>query len=476
MQLSVCPHCSTALAPGTTACEVCRGTFDEARRVDVYAFGELPRRACPVCGRSAPDFVTVCPNCLAHLDPSSPQPPPLPPQHQLLLDTRSFETSELVALTAAPPTLPSAAQLGRTGQVVHDQRETSTPHTDGALWTAKVWASSPLGERHRSLHTSEQFGLEVHEGQELTLWVERSAAALALPDALRDRREDGQGFVGVQGTCSHEGAIDWLLQLRLLQAVAPDNAVFIDLSAEQEVDPVALEDAAPPLEALYGVHVRREGGLAWIRTAGLARLGSYELEVLEVPAVAIPAVLEVVRAAARRFVEAPLPGPRSGFEVPGGPDLCWLPYAHARADLPRGLPGTTRADRALVRHPSALLFASVAGERRPLAAALAPPPAPAPTAPAPAPEAPTDPPPPPPPRPLVQDLPLPPGALALLSLLLPGAAQMMLGQGGKGALLLAASVLLCGLGGVLNVVCAVDAWLLARRLTRGEVLSPWQFF
>lgn len=65
---------------------------------------------------------------------------------------------------------------------------------------------------------------------------------------------------------------------------------------------------------------------------------------------------------------------------------------------------------------------------------------------------------------------------AILSLLLPGVGQLIIGQTAKGALLLAIGLLSCGMGGVLNVVAAIDAYLIAGRLRRGETIQDWQFF
>lgn len=65
---------------------------------------------------------------------------------------------------------------------------------------------------------------------------------------------------------------------------------------------------------------------------------------------------------------------------------------------------------------------------------------------------------------------------ALLSLVLPGVGQMLLGQVAKGAVLLIVAVFTVGLCGVLNVVAAIDAYLVAQRVKRGETIGDFTFF
>lgn len=65
---------------------------------------------------------------------------------------------------------------------------------------------------------------------------------------------------------------------------------------------------------------------------------------------------------------------------------------------------------------------------------------------------------------------------ALLSLVLPGVGQIMAGQAAKGAVMLVIAVLTCAFGGLFNLLAAVDAYLIAQRKKRGEVVGDWQFF
>ena len=66
--------------------------------------------------------------------------------------------------------------------------------------------------------------------------------------------------------------------------------------------------------------------------------------------------------------------------------------------------------------------------------------------------------------------------VALISFVLPGAAQIWLGQRTKGSTMLVIGLLTCGGLGLLSVASAVDAWRLAGRLERGERPGPWDWF
>lgn len=65
---------------------------------------------------------------------------------------------------------------------------------------------------------------------------------------------------------------------------------------------------------------------------------------------------------------------------------------------------------------------------------------------------------------------------ALLSLFLPGAGQILAGQLAKGIVMLLLAFFTVGFCGLLNLLAAADAWLVAKRRHRGEKLGEWQFF
>lgn len=68
-------------------------------------------------------------------------------------------------------------------------------------------------------------------------------------------------------------------------------------------------------------------------------------------------------------------------------------------------------------------------------------------------------------------------ALALgMSLILPGVGQMYAGQILKGSVILGISVFTCMGGGLFNLLAAADAFLIAKRVGRGETLTDWTSF
>ncbi len=71
---------------------------------------------------------------------------------------------------------------------------------------------------------------------------------------------------------------------------------------------------------------------------------------------------------------------------------------------------------------------------------------------------------------------LQPWIAAMLSLLLPGLSQGLMGQVGKAAAIFAVCFILVGGFGVVNVLAALDAWLTARRRVTGHRLYEWEFF
>ncbi|MCP4809481.1 MAG: hypothetical protein GY913_17375 [Proteobacteria bacterium] len=70
----------------------------------------------------------------------------------------------------------------------------------------------------------------------------------------------------------------------------------------------------------------------------------------------------------------------------------------------------------------------------------------------------------------------PPFVPALVSLFIPGVSQMMNGQVAKGVVILVVAVVLCGLGGLLNLVMAADAYMIGEKKTKGVTVGDWDFF
>lgn len=69
-----------------------------------------------------------------------------------------------------------------------------------------------------------------------------------------------------------------------------------------------------------------------------------------------------------------------------------------------------------------------------------------------------------------------PEIAAVLSLVLPGAGQLYAGQAAKGGALVVFGLFTCMLGGLLNVLAALDAYRIAQRRVRGETVDAWQIF
>jgi len=65
---------------------------------------------------------------------------------------------------------------------------------------------------------------------------------------------------------------------------------------------------------------------------------------------------------------------------------------------------------------------------------------------------------------------------AVLSGFFPGVGQMMAGQGAKGFVMLIVALFTCGLMGVLNMVAAIDAYLIAEKKNAGKPVGEWDFF
>ncbi len=66
---------------------------------------------------------------------------------------------------------------------------------------------------------------------------------------------------------------------------------------------------------------------------------------------------------------------------------------------------------------------------------------------------------------------LSPIAVALVSLLLPGAGHLWIGQRKKGALIAVGGFFTCWMCGLWNLLSAADAWGLARKLVSGQAIG-----
>lgn len=64
----------------------------------------------------------------------------------------------------------------------------------------------------------------------------------------------------------------------------------------------------------------------------------------------------------------------------------------------------------------------------------------------------------------------------ILSIVLPGAGEIYVGQVTKGIVLAVVGVPTLGCCGILTLITAADSYLLAQRRQRGETIGDWQFF
>jgi len=64
-------------------------------------------------------------------------------------------------------------------------------------------------------------------------------------------------------------------------------------------------------------------------------------------------------------------------------------------------------------------------------------------------------------------------AAIIMSFIVPGVGQMMLGQVKKGVAILVGTILTCGVGYVVSILIAVDAYLLAMAVKEREV-GEWE--
>ena len=81
-----------------------------------------------------------------------------------------------------------------------------------------------------------------------------------------------------------------------------------------------------------------------------------------------------------------------------------------------------------------------------------------------------------PPSNIVQPNGTSPVVAAIVSFILPGVGQMMAGQTMKGLVILGVSVFTGCLAGLVNIGAAIDAYIIAQKLERGERVGDFDFF
>ncbi|HHV44043.1 MAG TPA: zinc ribbon domain-containing protein [Firmicutes bacterium] len=71
---------------------------------------------------------------------------------------------------------------------------------------------------------------------------------------------------------------------------------------------------------------------------------------------------------------------------------------------------------------------------------------------------------------------LAPWAAALISFFIPGLGQILVGQVVKGCVILILTLTAFLFGPIINILAALDAYLITKKINRGTAVGPWEFF
>ncbi|MFT5683427.1 MAG: hypothetical protein ACI8RZ_004358 [Myxococcota bacterium] len=431
-----------------------------------------------------PEFATVCERCRVLQDPALPAARLLPRLYQDNLDHRSREDNIIYVVLPSgchrPETDDVLGRLSASRVLIHDLGEAEYNRGHRPLWERQLFAEPPERPRH-SWETSPE-GVRPRRGERVHVWLEQTGLAQDMGlDVDRHSEEslghikDSDWTIGLH--CDTADAPPWntLMLMRLVGQILPDEASLVIEAATGRILPELWREAAevrpPAVRDCYSVLVAARDGVAWVRTRGLPRWGCFELEVLDCAEARIPEATQLIHAVAAALISADeLPPPWRPHYFRNGAAFSWVPFEQLTEHIPAGLPGTSPADRRQLRHATVLLVSPYFGpETFQRIVELPEPPD---VLAQPDPE---------PPVALTSTPPLPeakhPRALAaFISFVLPGAAQIWLGQRAKGSTMLGVGLLTCGGLGLLSIVSAYDAWRLAGRLADGERPGAWDWF
>lgn len=175
-----------------------------------------------------------------------------------------------------------------------------------------------------------------------------------LSDEEVERAKDAMVAIRVDGPVPLPVLQGYHHRLRLLHAAAPDALAVFDDGQGLWRGPTWLETTAqcsvpPGPRSLYTTHVVAQDpddpdGRAWIHTHGLNRCGSIDLEALDVPAMQVGVLQEVMDATAAAFLEDGVSPAGEIIDVVHGNAVTWLPWERALAETPPRGPGR-REDR-----------------------------------------------------------------------------------------------------------------------------------
>ncbi|MDG1482326.1 MAG: hypothetical protein P8R54_22235 [Myxococcota bacterium] len=450
----------------------------------VDALLSLPRHPCQSCYRSMPDFATVCAQCRVVQDPSLPAARHLPQLYQDNLDHRSREDNIIYVVLPSGcecPDVHTVIDRLLAGRVlIHDIGDAEQSHGHRPLWERQLFAEPPERPR-RSWETSTE-GVRARRGDRVHVWLEETGLPLDMGlDIQRQAAEDLQKIRDSEWTiglhCDTAEAPPWntLMLMRLVGQLlpGPDSRVIEAATGRilSELWREAAEVRPPAVRDCYSVLVSRRDGVAWVRTRGLPRWGCFELEILACAADRISEATGLIHAVAAALVSSEqLPPPWRPHYFRNGAAFSWVPFEQVAERFPEGIPGTLPEDRRQLKHATVLLISPYFGPEifQEIASLPAPPAVRSLPDAAPSPEASS-----PPPLPAAEH---PQALAAFISFVLPGAAQLWLGQRTKGSVMLVVGLLTCGGLGLLSVASAYDAWRLSGRLARGEQPGEWDWF
>ncbi len=431
-----------------------------------------------------PQFATVCERCRVVQDPSQPAARLLPRLYQDNLDHRSREDNIIYVVLPGgcerPDVHTVVDRLLASRVLIHDIGEAEHSRGHRPLWERQLFAEPP--ERPRSSWETSSDGVRARRGDRVHVWLEQTGLAQDMGlDVERQAAGDLQHISESERTiglhCDTAEAPPWntLMLMRLVGQLHPGPDSLVIEAATGRILPELWREAAevrpPSVRDCYSVVVTRRDGVVWVRTRGLPRWGCFELEVIDCTEGRLPEATGLIHAVAAALISSDeLPPPWRPHYFENGAAFSWVPFEQVTDRITAGLPGTLPEERRRLKHATVLLVSPYFGPETfqeivsmPQPPALLAQPDPEPTA------------------EVILSPPLPaaehPQALAaLISFVLPGAAQIWLGQRAKGSTMLVIGLLTCGGLGLLSAASAYDAWRLAGRLARGEQPGGWDWF
>jgi hypothetical protein len=519
-EVPFCPHCFAPLGEDVAQqCPDCREYISRPRVMNVEEHASMDRRGCPSCAKGIPVEADICRECGEPVDTDATAAPSLPEQHQMYFDFQTFEDSFLklpLPATESKPTVEDVVGRLDLGGVDVEIISDSPSHPQGpegrTEWEIEFMATM-TGKEAREAWVADDYGTGYTRGDRFHLWLERTPASAsdfdlmpeAVTDEIRAAVETSNWTLGMMGHCSTEPAEDFRFQLTVARFAAGDDFPTIDETAARLLTADTLRDYIQHREKLthtYATWTVRGQESTWVHTTGLPRIGALEIELLDVGGRdEVERARQLCANLGEQFAQSEKPPP---FAVHNGDfgRYLWVPLEEARQFYPDGIAGLTEPDRTRLLHPSAVVFSeSIDPETFERAAAHF-------GADGESSEEPEL-------RQKVEDGPElrqkktdtsdagdwqtpgdaprntdidhhdgnlpetdapPPAIAALASFLFPGIGQLVCTQTAKGVTLLIMGLLSCNCFGLLSILSAIDAFLIAQKLHDGQPVDDWEFF